>query len=251
VGKTFPFKVIRPLGKGGMGETVLVSDPSQDDELFVLKKVPKKSFPEKIELLRKEFATLTRLSHPNIARVFKFGEEAKSYYFFEEYVEGSDLFQATYQGNYNQILAALAQVLRALIYLHHQGFIHGDLKAENILVVRNASLFSEDSVKLIDFGLARHRKDLNKENLPSGSLYFMAPEILLEKPYDHRADLYALGVCLYRMITGRYPFEHEKEDLHRLVQAQISQMPVDPERFQTDLPKGLKRNHDEASREVA
>jgi tetratricopeptide (TPR) repeat protein/predicted Ser/Thr protein kinase len=232
------FQVQRSLGKGGIGEAFLAAETSSG-RLGVLKKVPVTAFAKKIESLKKEFATLNRLAHPNIARVFEFGSDGEAVFFFEEYVDGRDLFESTRGADYNQILSCLAQILRALHYLHTQGFLHGDLKPENILAVRGVPIFREDAVKLIDFGLASHLGDLRPNQRPSGTIHFMAPEMLTGKGYDARADLFALGVCLYRMLAGRYPFEEERGDMSRLIEAQLKKTPPEPKSFRADLSQGL------------
>lgn len=233
----------KSLGSGGIGEAFLAATIDAGEErLFVVKKVPKTAFSKKVDSLRREFVTLSRLAHPNIARVFDFGSDQDSYFLVEEFIDGADLFEATHQVDYNQVLSVLVQLLRALDFMHRRGVLHGDLKAENILVVRNASLSQTDAVKLIDFGLARHLKEVQAHQRPSGTLPFMAPEILLGKPYDHRADLYALGVCLYRILTGRYPFEAQGAEAVRpdlRIQMQIEKRPVEPRCFRADLPRGL------------
>jgi tetratricopeptide (TPR) repeat protein len=232
------FQIQRSLGKGGIGEAFLALE-SATGRLGVLKKVPAAAFAKKVASLKKEFATLSRLAHPNIARVFEFGGDAESVYFFEEYVDGADVFVSAQGADYNQILACLVQVLRALHYLHTQGFLHGDLKPENILAVRGTPLFQEDAVKLIDFGLAKHLGEVKADAKPSGTIHFMAPEMIAGKSYDARADLFALGVCLYRMLSGRYPFEEERGNLGRLINAQLKSTPPEPKAFRADLSKGL------------
>lgn len=226
------------MGRGGIGEAFLAVETASGRR-GVLKRVLKSSLAKKIDSLRKEFETLSRLAHPNIARVFASGEDGEAVFFFEEFVDGSDLFTATQAADYNQILSCLVQVLRALHYLHGQGLLHGDLKPENILVVRGAPLFRDDAVKLIDFGLARHLGDVSPKDKPSGTLHFLAPEALMGKGYDHRADLFALGVCLYKMLAGRYPFEEERGNLSRLLDAQLKKTPPEPRTFRADLSPGL------------
>lgn len=232
------FQIHRSLGKGGIGEAFLATDAASG-RLGVLKKVPASAFAKKVVSLKKEFATLSRLAHPNIARVFEFGGDAESVFFFEEYVDGADVFQSTRNADYNQILSCLVQVLRALHYLHTQGFLHGDLKPENILAVRGTPLFQEDAVKLIDFGLAKHLGEIKADARPSGTIHFMAPEVISGKSYDARADLFALGVCLYRMLAGRYPFEEERGNMGKLINAQLRSTPPEPKSFRADLSTGL------------
>ncbi len=233
------FRVQKTLGKGSFGEAFLALDPEAEERLVVLKKVTRKSGSRNLELLRREFATLSRLAHPNIARVYEMGRKGAVIFLVEEFIQGKDLYAATRGANYNQILAAVAQVLRALHYLHQQRVIHGDLKPENILVAQNSSLFSPESVKLIDFGLAATLEEVALDSLPSGTLCYMAPEVLLERPMDHRVDLYALGVCLYQILTGTLPFPQQEGRVDLMVKATLEARPVEPARFQPDLPRGL------------
>ncbi len=238
------YRIRKFLGKGGIGEAFLAVDTHANDRLGVLKRVPANAFEKKIASLRREFEGLRQLCHPNITRVYDFGSDEDYVWFFEDYVDGSDIFQATHTANYNQVLSCFAQILRALHYLHQKDFLHGDLKAENIMVVKGAPLFQDDAVKLIDFGLMKHRRDIRPEGELSGSIHFMSPEMLQGKMYDQRADLYALGVCFYRILTGRLPFEHVgmengKRRLDLLIEAQIRTVPVEPRHFRRDLPSGL------------
>jgi tetratricopeptide (TPR) repeat protein len=232
------YRIERSLGRGGIGEAFLAVE-NATGRRGVLKRVLKTSLAKKIDSLRKEFETLSRLAHPNIARVFEYGEDEEAVFFFEEFVDGGDLFAATQSADYNQILSCLVQILRALNHLHGQGILHGDLKPENVLVVRGAPLFREDAVKLIDFGLAKHLNGASPREKPSGTIHFLAPEMLTGRGYDHRADLFALGVCLYKMLAGRYPFEEERGNLSRLVDAQLKKMPPEPKTFRADLSPGL------------
>lgn len=231
------FEVQRSLGQGGIGETFLVADNARDGGLFAMKRVARSAVVEKAESLRREFDLLSRLDHPNIARVLEWGESEDELFFIEEYVGGGDVFGALKGGDYNRILSALVQILRGLHFLHRQQILHGDLKPENILVVEEASLLREDTIKLIDFGMFRHLTGAS--HAAGGSVHFVAPEILLERPYDHRADLYALGVCLYRMTTGRYPFENHQGRMDLLIKNQIEKVPAEPARLCADLPRGL------------
>lgn len=232
------FQIQRSLGKGGIGEAFLATETATG-RVGALKKVPRTALAKKVESLRHEFVTMSQLAHPNIARVFEYGADADSVYFFGEYVEGADIFRSTQGADYNQILSCLAQILRALHSLHDQGYLHGDLKPENILVVRGVPLFRDDAVKLIDFGLAKHLGHIDPKQRPSGTIHFMAPEMLQGKSYDARADLFALGVCLYRMLAGHYPFEEQRGSLSALIDAQLKKIPTEPRAMRADLSKGL------------
>lgn len=235
---TTEFQIQRSLGKGGIGEAFLAVELATG-RLGALKKVPRTALAKKVESLRSEFATMSQLAHPNIARVFRYGADTDCVFFFGEFVDGTDIFQATQKADYNQILSCLVQILRALHSLHTQGYLHGDLKPENILVVRGAPLFRNDAVKLIDFGLAKHLEKIDPKQKPSGTIHFMAPEMLKGAAYDARADLFALGVCLYKMLAGRYPFEEKRGNLSALIDAQRNAAARPPREFRADLSQGL------------
>ncbi len=196
------------LGSGGTGTVFLAEDQARGGALVALKWVGPPEGPPadraRREALVSEFQTLSRLRHPNLPRVNDFGqvEESQSVFLSMEYVEGPNLIEAAPSLNAEQVLAIVAQVCRALEFIHTRGLIHRDLKPQNILVTG-----LEDPLPravLVDFGLASPAR---AEEHPRGTLQFFAPEMLRGESLDRRADLYALGVLLYRLCSGRCPFE--------------------------------------------
>gem|GEM_PF-2136444 len=215
------YQVQRELGRGGMGRVFAVLDLVEDRQPRALKllradKVARK--PRLFESLRGEFAALAHLRHPNLCRVYEFGVDSDGRAFFTmELVEGTDLFETGGRLPPHRIYEIAVGVLRALDYIHTRGYIHHDLKPENIMLRRGVA--GSEGVVLTDFGLA-DREDDEEPGLrrtASGTVNCLAPEILSGAAYDHRVDLYALGVSLYYAATGAYPFDDAdgREVIHR------------------------------------
>jgi len=206
----FPqLEVLELMGQGGMG-AVYKARQKGLDRVVALKILPPAAGrdPAFAERFTREARALARLNHPNIVTVHDFGQAGDYFYFFMEYVDGANLRQGirarTLQPK--EALAIIPQICEALQYAHDEGIVHRDIKPENILLDRRGR------VKIADFGLAkllgRSAADftLTGAQQVMGTPHYMAPE-QFEKPLevDHRADIYALGVVLYEMLTGEVP----------------------------------------------
>jgi tRNA A-37 threonylcarbamoyl transferase component Bud32 len=201
--------VLELMGQGGMG-AVYKARQKGLDRVVALKILPPAAGrdPAFAERFTREARALARLNHPNIVTVHDFGQAAEYFYFLMEYVDGANLRQGirarTLQPR--EALAIIPQICEALQYAHDEGIVHRDIKPENILLDRRGR------VKIADFGLAkllgRSTADftLTGAQQVMGTPHYMAPE-QFEKPLevDHRADIYALGVVLYEMLTGEVP----------------------------------------------
>ena len=159
------------------------------------------------ERFTREARTMARLDHPHIVRVYDFGHREDLYYLVMELVEGVSLRQALADGGFTtaEALAVVPRICEALQYAHDQGVVHRDIKPENILIDRSGS------PKIVDFGLALLTRPaagtrLTRQARVLGTPHYMAPE-QIERPseVDHRADIYALGVVFYEMLTGELP----------------------------------------------
>ncbi|MDF1740358.1 MAG: SUMF1/EgtB/PvdO family nonheme iron enzyme [Verrucomicrobiales bacterium] len=206
------------LGRGGMG-AVYRGRQRRLDRNVAIKVLPETltkggedelKFAERFEL---EARAMAKFNHPSIVSVFDFGETSEGQlYFVMEFVEGMDIYQYL-QKNGGQLpqdyaLSITAHVLDALEYAHSRGIVHRDIKPANIL------LNLEGQVKIADFGLAKVIRDegdadqpaLTMSNVALGTPDFVAPEALDGSAVpDHRADLYAVGVMLYQLLTGKLP----------------------------------------------
>jgi predicted ATPase len=156
-------------------------------------------------LLANEFQTLASLRHPNIISVLDYGFDAERQpYIIEELLRDPLTFREAALGQPLAVQAGLlVQILRALTYLHRRGVIHRDLKPSNVMVVGG-------QVKVLDFGLAILRAEAGShDDSVSGTLSYIAPEILLGAAPGELSDLYAVGVMAYEVFTGRHPFPSE------------------------------------------
>ncbi len=159
------------------------------------------------ERFTREARTMARLDHPHIVRVYDFGHREGLYYLVMELVDGVSLRQALADGGFTpaEALTIVPRICEALQYAHDHGVVHRDIKPENILLDRSGS------PKIVDFGLALLTRPaagtrLTRQARVLGTPHYMAPE-QIERPaeVDHRADIYALGVVFYEMLTGELP----------------------------------------------
>ena len=210
VAKLFPqLEIMELIGKGGMGAIYKARQPALD-RLVALKILPppKPGGPDFAERFNREARALARLSHPNIVAVHEFGQVNGLHYFLMEFVDGVNLRQLEKAGQLSprEALQIVPQICDALQYAHDEGVVHRDIKPENVLVDRKGR------VKIADFGLAKilglepNTSRLTGEGQVMGTPHYMAPE-QIERPLevDHRADIYALGVVFYEMLTGELP----------------------------------------------
>lgn len=223
------YKVLRKLGAGAMGSVYLCQDSVENGIKVALKVLVSDDLEDQDVWAKGEYEALTRLRHPNLARVYNFGkiEETQDYFIVSEFIKGVDLFSATEYLKYDEIIDIVVQVCRALEYIHSQGYVHFDVKPDNILVSRQKTvgirdgskvqyeevdfekstrgLYDKPMVKLIDFGLAEKITGSFSFAI-KGTLNYLAPEILGGMTPDKRADLYSLGVTIYQVVNRDLPF---------------------------------------------
>ncbi len=196
------YRKIRLLGEGGGGRVWLAEDALRPERSVALKELTG-STESNESALRREFATLRTLRHPNLAEVYDFeigptGEVR----FALEYVDGLDLVSASRQEGAGSLAEFAAEALRALAFLHDLDVFHRDLKPSNILVRRQPHNGSR--VVLLDFGLAVLREELASSGI-AGTLPYLAPELLSGATPSRRSDLYGLGAVLYEAMHGSPP----------------------------------------------
>lgn len=200
------------LGRGGMGAVYLAMQTSLDRPVAI--KVLPGELNDNLDVnfaqrFKNEARTLARMNHPAIVSVYDFGETSSGLlYIVMEFIDGTDVAQIIIsQGKLTaeHALSITAHVCDALFYAHNNGVVHRDIKPANII------LNSVGAVKVVDFGLAKHSdpallSGLTKSNIAMGTPDFVAPEAFIPgMPLDGRADLYAVGVMLYQMLTGEIP----------------------------------------------
>jgi len=205
------YEFIEKLGQGGMGAVYKVRQYSLD-RMAAIKVMPRFEDADGMgfaERFQREAQAMGKLSHPNIVSVYDFGQTSDGMlYIVMEYVEGADLQKLLRGGELtvDHLFGWIPQICSALEYAHQQGIVHRDIKPGNILIN------NEGMVKVADFGLAKlagndaQTTRLTQTNMAMGTPDYLAPEALeLGVELDHRADIYAIGVMLYEMLTGKIP----------------------------------------------
>jgi serine/threonine protein kinase len=215
----FPqLEILELIGKGGMG-AVYKARQKQLDRVVALKILPPGigNEPAFAERFAREAKALAKLNHPGIVTLYEFGETGGQFYFLMEFVDGLNLRQLLHAGRISprEALAIVPQICDALQFAHDQGIVHRDIKPENILLDRRGR------VKVADFGLAKIIGNESEQTADGtaaistsltdagkvmGTPNYMSPEqIAAPGEVDHRADIYALGVVFYQMLTGELP----------------------------------------------
>ena len=199
------------LGRGGFGEVYSVLDETSSGRRVALKLQRLWGVEDVVlDSLRAEFALLASLHHPHLARVYDFGWVGNQVAFFtQDLVRGVTLDRLQMDLRSRRAVELLAQLGRALAYLHSHGVLHRDIKPSNVLVDE-----SRDHLVLLDFGIARAFDALEGPRM-AGTSGYLAPEAFLGGTLDGRTDLYALGATLYRLAVGRKPFVGSMSEIMR------------------------------------
>ncbi len=204
------YNVLRRIGSGGMASVYLAHDPLLSREVAI--KVPRlegdgESDEETLERFQAELRAIGRLNHPNIVTIYDGGQEDGMPYLVMEPVHGESLAQLIRREAplpADRAVEIGRQVAEALAYAHSVGIVHRDVKPQNVLVDGTGR------VKVTDFGIAKSSEVTRTlTGTLIGTPSFMAPEVLGGEAVTPAADIYALGVVLYQMLTGRVPFEAE------------------------------------------
>lgn len=189
----------------GAGAFSSVYKVSRDDKLFALKVISRNGISESgaKKRLESEIATMKKLSHSNLVRLVDNFEDRENFYLVMDYCPGGTLSEFIHSGpKIRETTAAIIfqQIVRAVQYCHLQGVAHRDLKPENILITR------APTIKITDFGLCGDLTGDQKMTTFCGTPCYAAPECLLKKKYGIATDIWSLGVILFELVTGKYPW---------------------------------------------
>jgi eukaryotic-like serine/threonine-protein kinase len=217
------FHLLEVIGDGGMGRVYRGEEVATGRPVAVKLLHPEFVGDDQVvQRFEREARVTTELSHPNIINVIEFGEWNGHLYLAMELLAGKPLAELIGDGSKNKprltvkrTLEIIRPVLDALDYAHERGVVHRDLKPENVMVIPARGLLARESVKLLDFGIAKlgHHPErpatpqITQHGLVIGTPAYMSPEQAAGQEADMRSDVYSCGVMLFHMLTGRRPFE--------------------------------------------
>jgi hypothetical protein len=231
------YRLLRLLGRGGMGAVYLARDLSLDRLVAIKVLHQDRALPPQARELRREARTAARLTHPNIVPLHGIGEVSGLPYFVMGYVAGESMgarLQREGRLGVDRAVRMLGEIAEALDYAHRQGVVHRDVKPENVMLEEGSG-----RALLSDFGLA---KAMGVDSTMSsghvlGTPHYMSPEQASGAPADERSDVYSLGVMAYRVLSGRLPFQ--STDLRELLMKHVREAPPPLEDQAPGLPGPL------------
>src|SRR5712691_968914 len=230
-----------PIGRGGMATIYRARDRRMDRVVAV--KVLREVYstdPKFVRRFQVEAKAASALQHPNIVQVYDYGQTDGNYYIVMELVEGTDLRRYLHSRGVLDVDRAIIiahDVGLGLGAAHRRDIVHRDVKPQNVLVGRNGS------IKLTDFGIASVYKDIHAERLTTtgmtlGTVQYYAPEQAQGEIVSPAADVYALGIVMYEMLTGRTPFDGE--NAVAVAMQHIQDAPTPPSHLNANLPPALE-----------
>jgi serine/threonine protein kinase/tetratricopeptide (TPR) repeat protein len=213
-----PYRILAPIGAGGMGEVYRARDEKLDRDVAI-KVLPESvaADPDTLARFEREAKAVAALSHPNILAIHDFGTHGGVSYAVMELLEGQTLREKLLSGPVppKQAVDYAVQLARGLSAAHDKGVVHRDLKPENLFVTRDGH------VKILDFGLAKRveavapgmdtnaptRSDHTEPGTVMGTVGYMSPEQVRGLPIDHRSDIFSFGAVLYELLFGKKAFD--------------------------------------------
>lgn len=231
------YKIIRPVGYGGMAEVFLAHDELLDRNVAV--KMLRDQFlsdKELLEQFQREAKSAARLVHPYIINIYDVVSEGNNQYIVMEYVDGVTLkeYMQEHKLSLNAVLEIGVRLADALQHAHSHKIIHCDIKPQNILLDKNMN------PKIADFGIAKMvtNQTMVYSKAVMGSVHYISPEQARGDRIDARSDIYSAGVVLYEMLTGRLPFEGDSA-VSVAIQ-HLSSVPLAPRDIDPSIPEPLE-----------
>lgn len=233
------YEIKAHLGEGGMGTVYRAGDSVLDREVALkMLHAPLLQQPLFLERFKKEARVLAQLLHPNIAVIYNMIEQDNNHFMVMEYVEGKNLdalLRHYRMLSYKIVIPVFIQALEGLHHAHKKRIYHRDIKPSNLI------LTPDGTVKLMDFGIAMvaGEQRLTQVNRVVGTVEYIAPEIIQGKEPSVATDLYAVGITMYELLTGKLPFEGNTD--YNLMQDILKKKPLAVEKMNASVPKALSQ----------
>ena len=232
------YEILELLGEGGMGAVYKAKDAGQD-KIVALKILTHQ--PLQIEETKRRFqreATAgMKLDHPNIVKIYEFGEDSGKHFIAMEYVEGKTLRELLTDGalESSKVIEIGIAASEALKEAHKAGVVHRDIKSDNIM------LTNDGKVKVMDFGLAKVRDAsiLTIEGTILGTISYMSPQQAIGEAIDNRSDIFSLGVVLYELLTDKMPFTGDYE--MAVIYSLMNEEPLSIREINNKVPAALEK----------
>ena len=217
------YRYIKKIGEGGVGSVYLFENTTYHQYFAI------KLMPEDNKNFETEVQSMLKLAHPNIVNIYKYSNVLFYNYIIMDYCRGGTLIEKIKREGpvpQDQAIVIASKIINAIFYCHSAGITHRDIKPSNIF------LDEAGNPKLGDFGFSKHYEEGEKEHKKCGSVPYFSPEMLNQKlsSYDpFKADVWALGITLFYMVTGRLPYESiTKSDLiHEILKKPINFAPIE------------------------
>ncbi|WP_372369294.1 protein kinase [Candidatus Uabimicrobium sp. HlEnr_7] len=233
------YKIIRELGRGGMGVVYEGYDSKLDRTVAIKTMISNLAGEEQKERFLREAKLIASLKHPGITQIYEIGVEEDVIFFAMDYIEGLSLLEyiEVMQLDIRQKIELIVRITDALAFAHQQGVIHRDIKPENILIDSNGKPY------LMDFGLAKRTKGsevLTMSGATLGTPQYMSPEQVEGKKNKIKktSDIFSFGIVLYEVLVGKPPFT--ATNIQAIFAAIAVKDPIAPRKLITDLPKDLE-----------
>ncbi len=233
------YRILKKIGEGGMGAVFLARDLTLERDVAIKIIAPHLARnPNLMARFKIEAIAQAKLNHPNVVTIYSFNQEGDIYYIVMEYIEGESLKKIIKERGplpLQEALRIFLQVLSAIEFAHKKGIIHRDIKPANVLITKDGV------AKIGDFGIAKVAgiEGLTRLGSSLGTPLYSAPEQILGKKVDTRADIYALGVTLFEMLTGRPPFVSETGSDYEIQKAHLERKPPKPSSLRKEIPSKL------------
>lgn len=227
------YQLLKRLGEGSMATVFQAYDPALERDVAI--KMLKYELSHDREFLarfQREAKIIAKLTHPNIVNVHEVINELSTGFMVMERLAGMDLSAVLKKKHHLSVVQTrriLTQVAAALEYAHREGIVHRDVKPSNIII----NQFNH--VTITDFGIAKPPD--NKTSNIEGSPYYLAPEIIQSKPVDGRADIYAMGIMAFHMLTGSPPFK--ADSLHKILDMHVNKPAPDIGKYRDDVDQDM------------